>query len=112
MICLRTKFSSATVLDGLAYAIDEGTLVCVDMANGERVWREGRYGYGQHLQVGKFLLVQAEPGEVVLAQPTREKLNELGRLQALSSKTWNPPTLAGRWLLVRNDREAVCYELP
>lgn len=109
---LRTKFSSATVLDGLAYAIDEGTLVCVDMTSGERVWREGRYGYGQHLQVGKFLLVQAESGEVVLAQPTREKLNELGRIQALSSKTWNPPTLAGRWLLVRNDREAVCYELP
>ena len=30
----------------------------------------------------------------------------------MKSKTWNYPTLAGRWLLVRNDREAVCYELP
>jgi outer membrane protein assembly factor BamB len=30
----------------------------------------------------------------------------------LSSKTWNQPAVAGRYLLVRNDREAVCWELP
>jgi outer membrane protein assembly factor BamB len=35
----------------------------------------------------------------------------LGTIQALSSKTWNCPTLAGKYLLVRNDREAVCYEV-
>lgn len=107
----RTKFSSATVLDGHAYGLDEGMLCSVDLANGERGWREGRYGYGQHLQVGDMLLIQSERGPVVLAKATPEKLTELGRIEALSSKTWNPPTLAGNWLLVRNDREAVCYEL-
>jgi outer membrane protein assembly factor BamB len=30
----------------------------------------------------------------------------------LSSKTWNNPALASRYLLVRNDGEAACYELP
>lgn len=108
----RTKFSSATILDGHAYALDEGTLCCVELATGERGWREGRYGYGQHLQLGDLLLIQTERGPVVLARVSAEKLTELGRIEALSSKTWNPPTLAGRWLLVRNDREAVCYELP
>jgi outer membrane protein assembly factor BamB len=107
----RTKFSSATVLDGQAYALDEGMLVSVDLATGERGWREGRYGYGQHLQLGDVLLIQAEDGSVVLVRANKEKPAELGRIKALSSKTWNPPTLAGNWLLVRNDREAVCYEL-
>lgn len=107
----RTKFSSATILDGQAYGLDEGTLVSVDLATGERGWREGRYGFGQHLQLGDVLLIQTEPGPVVLARVSKEKLTELGRINALSSKTWNPPTLAGNWLLVRNDREAVCYEL-
>jgi hypothetical protein len=27
-------------------------------------------------------------------------------------KTWNPPALAGRFLIVRNDLEAACIELP
>ncbi len=107
----RTKFSSATILEGHAYALDEGVLACVDLATGERVWRDGRYGYGQHLQFGDILLIQSERGPVVVARVSKEKLTELGHVDALSSKTWNPPTPAGRWLLVRNDREAVCYEM-
>ncbi len=108
----RTKFSSPAIFGDHIYAMDEGTLACVELATGERGWRKGRYGYGQHLIVGEHLLIQAEPGFVMLIRPDAGKLQELGRIDALSSKTWNPPTLAGRWLLVRNDREAVCYELP
>ncbi|MFO1482223.1 MAG: PQQ-binding-like beta-propeller repeat protein [Verrucomicrobiaceae bacterium] len=109
----RTKFSSASVLGTHAYALDEGTLACVDLSNGERVWREGRYGFGQQVRVGSsWLLLQAEKGFVALIKASPQKLDEVSRFPALSSKTWNPPTLAGRWLLVRNDREAVCYEIP
>ena len=108
----RTKFSSASISAGYAYALDEGTLCCVKLVNGERAWREGRYGYGQQIRVGEdLLLVQAEKGHVLLVKLSPEKLIELSRINALHSKTWNPPALAGRWLLLRNDREAVCYEL-
>ena len=34
------------------------------------------------------------------------------RLSALNSTTWNIPTIAGRHLLVRNDRQAICFVLP
>ncbi len=108
----RTKFSSASVFGDHAYAIDEGTLCCVNLKTGERMWREGRYGFGQQIRVGDdLLLIQTEKGPVVLVKPSPEKLIEIARLDALKSKTWNPPTLAGRWLLLRNDREAVCFEL-
>jgi len=30
---------------------------------------------------------------------------------ALSSKSWNIPSIAGRYLAVRNDVEAIVYEL-
>jgi outer membrane protein assembly factor BamB len=60
----------------------------------------------------QWMLMQAEKGFVALVKANPERLEEVARLEALSSKTWNPPTLAGRWLLVRNDREAVCYEIP
>lgn len=109
----RTKFSSASVFGMHAYASDEGTFCCIDLATGERNWREGRYGFGQQIRVGDtWMLVQAEKGFVALVKANPQRLAEVSRLEALSSKTWNPPTLAGRWLLVRNDREAVCYELP
>jgi outer membrane protein assembly factor BamB len=58
-----------------------------------------------------LLLVQAERGEVVLLRIAASGPTRLGEIKALSSKTWNPPALAGRFLLVRNDREAVAYEL-
>jgi len=109
----RTKFSSASVIGAHAYAADEGTFCCVDLTNGERVWREGRYGFGQQIRIGaSMMLVQGEKGFVTLVKANPERLEEVSRLEALHSKTWNPPTLAGRWLLVRNDAEAVCFELP
>jgi outer membrane protein assembly factor BamB len=33
-------------------------------------------------------------------------------LPAVLVETWNNPALSGRFLLVRNDRDAACYELP
>ena len=54
----------------------------------------------------------AESGEVILLEVNPDKQVELTRFDALDSKTWNPPTLAGEYLLVRNHREAACYKLP
>jgi len=58
------------------------------------------------------LLITAENGEVVLVDPVPTGRRELTKFQALDSKTWNPPALAGDLLLVRNDQEAACYRLP
>ncbi|WP_395746218.1 PQQ-binding-like beta-propeller repeat protein [Prosthecobacter sp.] len=108
----RTKFSSASVFGTHAYAMDEGTFCCADLTTGERVWREGRYGFGQQVRLGEHLmLIQAEKGFVALVRDNPQHLEEVSRIEALHTKTWNPPTLAGRMLLVRNDHEAICFEL-
>ena len=109
---MKTQFNSATILGGHAYGLDDGRLACVDLATGDRKWKEGRFGAGQSVRAGDLLLIQSETGPVYLAAAQPESFRELGRIDALSSKTWNFPTLAGRYLLVRNDREAACYELP
>ncbi|HVX15489.1 MAG TPA: PQQ-binding-like beta-propeller repeat protein [Pirellulales bacterium] len=109
---LKTKFCSPVELDGFVYGLDEGVLVCVDLRDGSRRWRAGRYGHGQLLLVDDLLCVQCEAGQLALvaADPTAHR--ELARCDALAEKTWNYPALAGRLLLVRNDREAICFELP
>jgi len=61
---------------------------------------------------GPHLLVQLESGEVALVEASPAGHREITRFAALSGRTWNHPVLAGNLLLVRNDREAACYELP
>jgi outer membrane protein assembly factor BamB len=108
---MRTKFTTAVLHDGFLYGLDDGVLACVDLQTGKRRWRDGRYQHGQVLLVGELLLVQAENGRVYLIEPSPEGLRELGWVPALNGKTWNNPVVAGKYLLVRNDQEAACYEL-
>ena len=109
---MKNQFNTSAVRAGFLYGLDDGLLACVDAATGERKWKDGRYGSGQSLLVDDLVLIQSEPGAVVLAQARPDSFQELASLPALSRKTWNYPTLAGRYLLVRNDQEAACYELP
>ena len=108
---IHNKFSSLVVREGFAYGLEEETLACLDLESGKRVWKDGKYGFGQILRVGSMLLVQSESGDVVLGSAAPESWKELARLPALTSKTWNPPALAGNVLLVRNDQEAAAYVL-
>ena len=109
---LKAKFVNMVLLDGFVYGLDDGILACLDPATGERKWKAGRYGHGQMILVERTLLVQTEEGELVLVDPSPEGLKEVARFGALDAKTWNPPALAAPYLLVRNDKEAACYELP
>ena len=51
-------------------------------------------------------------GEVVLVEAVPEAFREVTRFRAFDGKTWNPPALAGEYLLVRTDAVAACYRLP
>lgn len=109
---LKAKFANFVALDGFVYGLDDGILVCLDAATGELKWKAGRYGHGQLILTGNALLVTAEDGTLVLVDPVPEAHRERARFTAFRSKTWNPPALAGEFLLVRNDLEAACFQLP
>jgi outer membrane protein assembly factor BamB len=109
---LKTKFTSAVLYEGHAYGLDDGILACLETATGRLRWKDGRYQHGQVIRVGDRLIVQAESGDLVMVAPTTTALKELGRISALPGKTWNIPVISGNRLIVRNDREMVCFELP
>ena len=109
---MKSKFNTVVCADGYAYGMDDKILTCVDLATGKRKWKNGRYGYGQLMLVGDILVIQAESGKLALVRATPEKYEELARISPLSRKTWNTPALCGNRLLIRNDTEAVCLELP
>jgi outer membrane protein assembly factor BamB len=109
---LKAKFTDLIYRDGFIYGLDDGIMVCLDASSGEQKWKEGRYGHGQEILVGDVVLVTAESGEIILLDPNPQGSRELTRFPALHGKTWNPPALAGQYLLVRNDKEAACFRLP
>ena len=109
---LKAKLSDPVHRDGFIYGLDDGILAAVDVVEGRRLWKRGRYGHGQILLVGDLLLLQAENGDVALVEANPEAYREWGRIPVLGGKTWNHMALAGPYLVVRNDRHAACLKLP
>jgi outer membrane protein assembly factor BamB len=108
---MKNRFNSSVLLGGHAYGLDDGVLACIDVETGQRVWKGGRYGYGQVLLAGDHLLVLAEDGSLALVRATPEGYDERHRFTAIEGLTMNIPAAAHGRLLVRNKLEMACYEL-
>lgn len=108
---MKNKFNSSVLYAGHIYGLDEGILACVNAETGQRVWKGGRYGYGQLLLASGHLIVLSEQGDVALVKATPERHLELARFPAISGKTWNYPAMDGGRLLVRNGTEMACFRI-
>ncbi len=110
-LTMKNRFNSSVLFEGYVYGLDEGILACIDPLTGRRVWKGGRYGYGQLLLAQGHLLVVGEDGDLMLVQASPEGHRELHRFRALEGLTFNVPALAHGRLILRNKLEMACYEL-
>ena len=110
---LKPYFNDFIVHRGHAFGFDGRILSCINLEDGNRTWKGGRYGAGQLVALPDqdLLLVLSEEGELALVKAATDQFTEVAKVKVIEGKTWNHPVLAGDVLLVRNGEEMAAFRL-
>lgn len=78
-VALKPYFNDFVVHNDHAFGFDGGILASIDLRDGARRWKGGRYGHGQLMLLPEqdLLLVLSEHGELVLVSATSDQFKEL-----------------------------------
>ena len=108
---MSNHFHSSVLLGKYLYGFDNGTLKCIEAETGEEMWGKRRLGKGSLIYADDMLSVLSDRGQLVLAEANQQRNVELASFQALTGRSWTPPTLANGKLYLRNQKELLCLNL-
>jgi outer membrane protein assembly factor BamB len=89
------------------------TLRCVESATGKVLWEKpsvGKYHAAVVRTAGDKLLMLDDNGYLTLFQPDDKEFKQLARSKVCGG-TWAHPALSDQRLVIRDDRELLCFEM-
>ena len=118
---MSNDVASSLLLDGTVYGFDlrdisskprrpsRGTFRAIDLETGDVLWSDDGPGHTSLLGADGKLFMLNDRGEVILARASREKYEELGRINLFGDEIcWTAPALSNRRLFVRSPTKAAC----
>ena len=116
---MRNQFNNCVLWEGHLYGIDGQTsssrnckVVCMEWSTGEVKWTHRGLGAGSLFIADGKLVIFSDQGQLVLAETDPDQYTELGMYEALQSKCWTVPVLAGGRIYCRNATgDLVCVDV-
>ena len=109
---MRNHFSSCVLWKDHLYGFDEGTLTCLEFATGAVRWRQEGLGKGGLMLAAGRLIIQAERGDLVIADAAPDAYRERARAHVLGGRCWVMPVLANGALYGKNNNgDLVCLDV-
>jgi len=104
---LKPSFKDSIVHNGHVFGFNGSILAGIDVKDGARKWKGGRYGNGQLILLAdqNLLLVLSEEDDLALVKAIPDQFTELARIPAIEGKTLGHPAMVRGVLLVRNGEE-------
>ena len=108
---MKNHFNSSVLQGDYLYGFDNAILTCIEVDTGVEQWRQRGFGKGSLLLAEGYLIILGEGGKLALAEATPGEYREKTHFQLFDDKCWTVPTLAGRKLYLRTQKEMVCLDL-
>ncbi len=92
---IRSQMASCVAINGYIYGFDDRVLTCLSMADGSTQWKHRKTGKGALIASDGKLIIQADRGDLVIANATPNEYQQLLRTNAVGGRhQWTMPTLS------------------
>ena len=125
---LHSVMATPLIENGYIYSpCSYGQFRCLKLETGERLWetfaptsgKSTRWGHAFIVKNGDRSFIFSETGDLIIAQLTPEKYEELSRAHLLDPVNrdpgrpvvWSHPAFANQSVYARNDKEIICVSL-
>lgn len=115
---MQNHHGGMIVHDGCLYGANGGNgggfLSCLDFQTGKVLWRDRDAEKGSLAFADDRLYLRTEDGEIILIEPNKKKLVELGRFKQpdrTDLPAWAHPIIANGKLYIRDQDLLLCYDV-